>query len=77
MVFNKYDVDDIVYFLKNNKIYQAKVYSVKIVNYYDRDLKRDEYKIKYQVYYDNNSWEELKENEIFSSVKELYDSLKL
>ena len=32
MVFNKYDVDDIVYFLKNNKIYKAKIYSVKIVN---------------------------------------------
>ena len=77
MVFNKYDVDDVVYFLKNNKIYQAKIYSVKIVNYYDRDLKRDEYKIKYQVYYDNNNWTELKENEIFSSIKELYDSLEI
>lgn len=77
MVFNKYDVDDIVYFLENNKIYQAKVYSVKIVNYYDRDLKRDEYKIKYQVYYDNNNWTELKENEIFSSVKDVYDSFKI
>lgn len=77
MVFNKYDVDDIVYFLKNSKIYQAKIYSVKIVNYYDRDLKRDEYKIKYQVYYDNDDWIELKENEIFSSIKELYDSLKI
>jgi hypothetical protein len=77
MVFNKYDIDDVVYFLKNNKIYQAKIYSVKIVNYYDRDLKRDEYKIKYQVYYDNNNWTELKENEIFSSIKELYDSLEI
>lgn len=77
MVFNKYDIDDIVYFLKNNKIYQAKIYSVKIVNYYDRDLKRDEYKIKYQVYYDNNDWTELKENEIFSSVKDVYDSLEI
>lgn len=77
MVFNKYDVDDVVYFLKNNKIYQAKIYSVKIVNYYDRDLKRDEYKIKYQVYYDNDDWTELKENEIFSSVKELYDSFEI
>ncbi len=69
MVFNKYDIDDIVYFLKNNKIYKAKIYSVKIVNYYDKDLKRDEYKIKYQVYYDNNNWTELKENEIFSIYK--------
>lgn len=77
MVFNKYDVDDVVYFLKNNKIYQAKIYSVKIVNYYDRDLKRDEYKIKYQVYYDNDDWTELKENEIFSSVKKLYDSFEI
>ena len=77
MVFNKYDIDDIVYFLENNKIYQAKVYSVKIVNYYDRDLKRDEYKIKYQVYYDKNNWTELKENEIFSSVKDVYDSLEI
>lgn len=77
MVFNKYDVDDIVYFFKNNKIYQAKIYSVKIVNYYDKDLKRDEYKIKYQVYYDNDDWTELKENEIFSSIKELYDSLEI
>lgn len=77
MVFNKYDIDDIVYFFRDNKIYQAKIYSVKIVNYYDRDLKRDEYKIKYQVYYDNNSWTELKENEIFSSIKELYDSLEI
>lgn len=77
MVFNKYDVYDIVYFLKNNKIYQAKIYSVKIVNYYDKDLKRDEYKIKYQVYYDNNDWTELKENEIFSSVKDVYDSLEI
>lgn len=77
MVFNKYDVDDVVYFLKNNKIYQAKIYSVKIVNYYDRDLKQDKYKIKYQVYYDNDDWTELKENEIFSSIKELYDSFKI
>lgn len=77
MVFNKYDIDDIVYFFRDNKIYQVKIYSVKIVNYYDRDLKRDEYKIKYQVYYDNNSWTELKENEIFSSIKELYDSLEI
>lgn len=77
MVFNKYDIDDIVYFLENDKIYQAKIYSVKIVNYYDRDLKRDEYKIKYQVYYDNNDWTELKENEIFSSVKDVYDSLEI
>ena len=77
MIFNKYDVDDVVYFLKNNKIYQAKIYSVKIVNYYDRDLKRDEYKIRYQVYYDNNNWTELKENEIFSFVKDVYDSLEI
>ena len=77
MVFNKYDVYDIVYFLKNNKIYQAKIYSVKIVNYYDKDLKRDEYKIKYQDYYDNNDWTELKENEIFSSIKDVYDSLEI
>ena len=77
MVFNKYDIDDIVYFLENNKIYQAKIYSVKIINYYDKDLKQDGYKIKYQVYYDNNDWTELKENEIFSSVKDVYDSLEI
>ena len=77
MVFNKYDVDDIVYFLKNNKIYKAKIYSVNILNYYNKDLKRDVYKIKYQVYYDNDDWTELKENEIFSSVKDVYDSLEI
>lgn len=77
MVFNKYDVDDIVYFLKNNKIYKAKIYSVNILNYYNKDLKRDVYRIKYQVYYDNDDWTELKENEIFSSIKDLYDSFKI
>ena len=77
MVFNKYDVDDIVYFLKNNKIYKAKIYSVNILNYYNKDLKRDVYRIKYQVYYDNDDWTELKENEIFSSIKDLYDSFEI
>lgn len=77
MVFNKYDVDDIVYFLKNNKIYKAKIYSVNILNYYNKDSKQDEYKIKYQVYYDKNNWTELKENEIFSSIKDLYDSFEI
>ena len=77
MAFNKYAVDDIVYFLKNTKIYKAKIYSVNILNYYNKDLKRDVYRIKYQVYYDNDDWTELKENEIFLSIKDLYDSFEI
>lgn len=79
MIFNnnKYNIDDIVYFFRNNKIYQAIVYSVKIINYYDKHSKKDEYSIKYQVYYDNNSWTELNEKEIFSNINDLYASFEI
>ena len=79
MIFNnnKYNIDDIVYFFRNNKIYQAIVYSVKIVNYYDKYSKQNEYSIKYQVYYDNNDWTELKEKEIFSNLNDLYASFEI
>nr|DAY09595.1 MAG TPA: hypothetical protein [Caudoviricetes sp.] len=79
MIFNnnKYNIDDIVYFFRNNKIYQAIVYSVKIVNYYDKYSKQNEYSIKYQVYYDNNDWTELKEKEIFSNINDLYASFEI
>ena len=79
MIFNnnKYNIDDIVYFFRNNKIYQAIVYSVKIVNYYDKYSKQNEYSIKYQVYYDNNDWTELKEKEIFSNINDLYSSFEI
>ena len=73
----KYYIDDIVYFFRNNKIYQAIVYSVKIVNYYDKYSKQNEYSIKYQVYYDNNDWTELKEKEIFSNINDLYASFEI
>ena len=79
MIFNnnKYNIDDIVYFFRNNKIYQAIVYSVKIVNYYDKYSKQNEYSIKYQIYYDNNDWTELKEKEIFSNINDLYASFEI
>lgn len=79
MIFknNKYNIDDIIYFFRNNKIYQAIVYSVKIINYYDKYSKQNEYSIKYQVYYDNNDWTELKEKEIFSNINDLYDSFEI
>ena len=79
MIFNnnKYNIDDIIYFFQNNKIYQAIVYSIKIVNYYDKYSKKDEYSIKYQVYYDNNSWTELNEKEIFSNINDLYASFEI
>lgn len=79
MIFNnnKYNIDDIVYFFRNNKIYQAIVYSVKIVNYYDKYSKQNEYSIKYQVYYNNDDWTELNEKEIFPNINDLYASFEI